>query len=480
MKTTRMLAALWPLSKLWPVSSLWAAPTLCAVATLCALAALPGCGRAPGPHLVLVVVDTLRADRMSIYGHDRQTTPFLDSMAEQLAVYERYQAVAPWTVPTHASMFSGLAPAEHGAQWGHPVYADPRPTLAEVLQAHGYETLGLSANHFVSTKHGFSRGFDRFELLKRPPAERTRALLARADAWLANRSTRPLFLFVNLMDTHIPYATGTHAEEYGVEGSGPIVSAREKWQVSAGHRDFPDELKLQHTAAYDAAVRSADDAIAALDGMLERHGLGESSVFVVTSDHGDGLGQHAELGHSISVWEEQLAIPLLVRRPGVEGGRVSTRSSQLALMPSLLDWLGVPRPEHLREAASLADAPPAVTSDYRSYFSEQDRGKNRKMREQYPGLAARTPHMHVVYCGDYKLIVGSDGGARLFDLAADPDEARPLAMEGEQARACLAFHAQAVASGSLTPFASKLSEDELRRAREVYDEEALRALGYIE
>jgi arylsulfatase A-like enzyme len=214
--------------------------------------------------------------------------------------------------------------------------------------------------------------------------------------------------------------------------------------------------------------------------MLDRHGLRENAVFVVTSDHGDGLGEHAELGHSISVWEEQLAIPLLVRRPGIEGGRVSKRLSQLALMPSLLDWLGMPRPEHLIGAPSLDDSPPGVTSDYRSYFSEQDRGKNRKMREQYPELAARTPHMHVVYCGDHKLIVGSDGGTRLFDLAADPNEERPLATDGDRARECLARHAQAIASGRLTPFASRLSEDALRRAREVYDEEALRALGYIE
>lgn len=458
--------------------------TLPIIAAIGLLGLLAGCERAHSPvaprHLVLIVADTLRADRMSIHGHTRETTPFLDHIAGQLVVYERYQAVAPWTVPTHASMFSGLPPVEHRAQWGHPVYADPRPTLAEVLGEGGFETLGLSSNHFVTARHGFARGFERFEYVKRPPAERTNAALKRADEWLGERSERPLFLFLNLMDTHIPYVTGSHAERFGVNGRGPIVSSKEKWQVSAGMRPFPPELQQQHASAYDAAVRRVDDAVAAVDRMLERHGLRDDTLLVVTSDHGEGLGQHQRIGHSISVWEEQLAIPLLVRHPGMAGRRVSSRVSQVALMPSLLDWLGQPRPPHLVGAAALDDPQMRVTGDYRSYFSEHGRGFNRKMSKLYPGLAASTPHMHVIYCGDHKLVVGSDGSRQLFDLSTDPSEARALEPDHAAADACIERYREALADGALTPFASGLSDEDIRRAREVHDEEALRALGYIE
>jgi arylsulfatase A-like enzyme len=253
-----------------------------------------------------------------------------------------------------------------------------------------------------------------------------------------------------------------------------------KWRVNAGEVPLTKQSRAQHAAAYDAAVRQADDVLAEILGLLDRYGLRKDALVVITSDHGEGLGAHAELGHSISVWEEQLQIPLLIARPRVGGSRVARRVSQLWLMPSLLDWLEVERPPHLRGAPSLEGPPAPITGDYRNYFSENQREKNLKMRERFPALARATQHMHVVYCGDNKLIVAADGSRRYFDLAADPDEQRPLSPDAPTALACERKYAGLLAAGHFTPFETVLTDEQQQRADAVYDEESLRELGYIE
>ncbi len=437
----------------------------------------------PARHAVLVVFDTLRADRMSAYGYERETTPFFAAAAPDFLRFAAAKAPAPWTVPTHASLFTGLWPVEHGARWGNMELDARFETLAERLAGAGFHTAGFTANPLVVRSTGLDQGFESYKLVRGPWPERTETILSLAPAEIdaALARGRRLFLFLNLMDAHIPYNTRRYGEREGVDGPGPIHNATVKWEVSAGARPFTDEMRRLHGAAYDAAVRYLDDVGRELVALLEEKGILEETVVIFTSDHGDGLGTHPEIDHTISVWEEQLAVPLLVRLPeGRRGGEVVAGKTTLtALAPTLFDWLGLARPPELAAAPDL-DAATAwpVVADYRSYFAETNRKTNRNVAERYPELAERVQDAHVLYCGSMKLIVRGAGASELYDLEADPDELDDLAPGSpRELRSCAGSYRAVLEAGLLTPFGADAgaAAEEPR-----VDMETLRALGYVQ
>ncbi|MCZ7585980.1 MAG: sulfatase [Deltaproteobacteria bacterium] len=317
------------------------------------------------------MLDTLRADRMQIYGHKRKTTPYLKRHAQDFLRFANVEAVAPWTVPNHSTMFTGLWPAEHKAQWGRIFLRDEFDTLAEILRGAGFATAALSANPFVAEKFGFGQGFDEFRRIKGTWYKKTQKILDMIPKTVDDALERQdrFFLFVNVMDAHIPYNTKRYGKAFGVSDSGPASDYKVKWEINAGKRPFTDGDKQTNQAAYDAAVRYLDDVVRDVLKIFERKGLLKKTVFVFTSDHGDGLGFHPEIGHEISVWEEQLRVPLIARLPNRRhGGEVfRPRTTLAALAPTVLDWLGVERPEQLRERPDLWEAASQpVTADYRS------------------------------------------------------------------------------------------------------------------
>jgi arylsulfatase A-like enzyme len=451
------------------------------VGTLAALL-VQSCSRPPEPlprNAIVVVFDTLRADRMSVYGYARPTTPYLESRTAEWVRFDRVKAPAPWTLPSHASLFTGLWPSQHGVHWGNKWLDDRYDTLAESLQSAGFCTFGLSANPIVSEKTGLNQGFDRYKKVPAPPETQTARLLALIPDLLerARRRDCRLFLFANLMETHTPFNSARFAAEFGAEALDPISGPKEKWEVAAGLRTFSPAERRLHEASYDAAVRSVDATVAELIALLEVQGFLEDSILVLTSDHGEGLGAHRELGHVISVWEEQLAIPLLVRFPhGRRGGTVIAGPTSLVrLAPTLLDWLGVARPEALATAPELESELSAV-ADYRSYFDPAF-ALNLPMAKLYPGLAESVPDAHVTYCPPFKLIVRSNRTAELYDVEHDPAETRDLAPEQpDDLRACVATYRQLAHQGRFMPFDRDL---ETGRSDGV-DEDTLRSLGYLQ
>jgi arylsulfatase A-like enzyme len=447
------------------------------------VSSLAGCGKPARPdHLVIVLFDTLRADRMSLYGFERETTPFLEQLADESVLFESFKAVAPWTLPTHATLFTGLRPAQHGAQWGRIKLPDEYVTLAERLKDEGFCTAGLSANPLVRRNNGLVQGFDEYEIVTGPWPQRTEKILASFEGFLDDLLTREcrILFFLNLMDTHIPYNSGKNAALFGAEGPGPVKNAAVKWAISSGTRDFSEEEKAAHRAAYEAAVRTIDDAARSIVEILLARELLDRSLLVFTSDHGDGLGSHTEVGHSISTWEEQLAIPLLIRFPhGAQAGRrVEESRSQVGFSPSILDWLEVSRPEPVRAVPNLLVQrnPDPVIADYRSYFSESNRGTNLKMKEKYPELAQRIQHQHVLFCPPFKLIAFSNGLFSFYNIEADPDEQQDLrSSDPPELRPCVQRYRQLEKDGFYTPFSVTFSE---QPEEEVL--ESLRALGYVQ
>ncbi len=375
-------------------------------------------------------------------------------------------------------MFTGLWPSEHRAQWGNFELGESALTLAEILSAEGFCTVGISANPFVSESTGLAQGFDALKVADKAGSP----VLLQEAARLLQRAPDcgRMFLFLNLMDTHIPYTYAPYADAFGISEPPPILTTQDKWAVSSGERTLsPDEIG-QHQAAYDAAVRLTDDLAGALLEILQELNLLEDTLVIFTSDHGEGLGQHREIGHVLSVWEEQLSVPLLVRLPGARrGGEVfAPRVSLVGLTPSILDWLAVPRPLELEDRPNLEQTTELpVIADYRSYFSEDRRSFNQDMRARYPELANRISHHHVLYCGRHKLVVSPNGARELFDLESDPAEQHDLAnAEDRDLDACMARYAHQLKAGLLTPF--DLSAPEAPASEEAL--ERLRSLGYLQ
>ncbi|MFC1611111.1 sulfatase-like hydrolase/transferase [Myxococcota bacterium] len=391
------------------------------------------------------------------------------------------KAPAPWTVPTHATMFTGLLPSSHRAQWGSAELQERFQTLAEVLAASGFETVAFSSNQYVAKRTNMVQGFDDFTLVK--GADQTQQILDSLPGVLDETlaKNQRLFLFLNLMDTHIPYNTSRYGKAFGVRGKGPISNGNAKWPITAGASPFSESMKRQHRAAYDAAVRYVDDATEAIFSLLRERNMLDSSLVVITSDHGEGLGDHQELGHSVGVWEEQLHVPLIIRLDGWRHlGIVESRTTLTGLMPSILDWLRVSRPASLERAPTVLDYPSdEIVADYRSYFSESNRTMNVNMGLKYPDLAARVTHAHIVYCGPHKLIVRPGPRMELYNLESDPTEQRDLApTESAVLARCTSTYRALVQQKKLTPFAGDQARPTAQE--EPIDPQTLRELGYIE
>jgi len=315
-------------------------------------APLVGCGGSvpARPNLVLIVLDTARADHFSCHGYGRPTTPHVDALAARGVRFSEARSVAPWTLPAHMSMFSGLLPRDHGATWAAfsepesaPLRelvarefapADPERMLGARLTAAGYQCFGFSPNPWVARSKGFAQGFAAFHELWRDeeraafapatPADALEATLSGATArgvaevLGARDAERPFFLFVNLLDPHFPYEPpepfrarlgGTSAGVARVLEGG----RRTELAMIAGASPFtPDEL----VPLYDGELATADHFVGALVAALEREGVLDDTLLVVTSDHGELLGEEGLWSHQRSVADELLHVPLIVKLPG--------------------------------------------------------------------------------------------------------------------------------------------------------------------
>jgi arylsulfatase A-like enzyme len=321
-------------------------------------------------NVLLIILDTVRGENLSVYGYDRPTTPFLERVAAEGTRFDRAMATAPWTLPSHASMFTGRLPVQLRAQWRTPLEAR-YPVLAETFNAAGYRTGGFVANTAYGTReHGLARGFARYEGHQFTPgailnSSRMGRLLAdlepvrraldywdlpgRKDAWEVNEtfldwaeadSERPFFAFLNYFDAHQPYLPPEPYRSRFVEETGRPYEPRPETAsfeqlTAAGIRTL-----LQH---YDASIALLDDALAALLGQLQARGVLDRTLVIVTSDHGEQFGEHRKMSHGNSLYRQVLQVPLLVRLPGtVPAGRVVRRPVSLVDLPrTILGLAGI-------------------------------------------------------------------------------------------------------------------------------------------
>jgi len=517
------------------------------------------------PNIVFVVLDTHRWDRLGCYGYPRGTSPNLDTFAEQATVFQVGIAPAQWTIPSHASMFTGEPPSVHRALQSDDVLGSRFVTLAEHLQREGYRTVGFCNNPLVGIlDNGLRRGFDAFynycgafpsgadEALSLGVFGRVASLagrslqeiaqpiqnaFARSNAlfqgaldpfwvpiwtWIANfkgntpRSIRdvsrfarrhlnghfdgPHFLFVNLMETHLPY---TPPRRY-LETLAP--SALERGDGRQFVRDFNRRAADWFTPLlepftevekdalgqmYDAEVAFQDHLLAQLLEILDRPEHQANTLVIVVGDHGEMLGEHGLMGHAFGVYEELIRVPLLVRFPGqVVGKRVADPVSATRVFHTSLESAGLEtyedilgeqvdlRPLSLRAANGHATAPSTVVTEaYAPEFAVQV--MERRKQALIDKLRCRATY-RAAYEGHHKLVSVDEAEESLFSLSADPLGASSM---GDEESGAVKRRLSEQLQRFLDAAAMRRIDGDGQRASNVDDaavRQRLRDLGYLE
>lgn len=314
------------------------------------------------PDVILISIDTLRADHMSVYGYERLTTPRLEEIAQHAVVFDRLYYSGGGTLPSHLTMMTSLNPITHGITPENGlVLPAQRTTLAERLAEAGYATGGFVDGGWVSAKFGFAQGFDVYD----DSGGHFAASLPKAQVWLEEHTGEPVFLFLHTYDVHsttsgLPYScpgdfTFRYADPATVDFDGcrdgrcaSDLLASVNQRVRIGEATLTELLSARElefiTALYDGCINYVDARLADFFGLLRQLGRFESSVIIVTSDHGEEFGEHGMMIHDQGGYEEFARIPLIIRLPDArEGGRrIDHLAATVDIAPTILDILDLP------------------------------------------------------------------------------------------------------------------------------------------
>ena len=454
------------------------------------------------PNILLIVMDTVHAAHLTVYGYERDTTPNLRDLARDSMVYANAISTSDITLTSHASLFTGMYPSWHGA------YCDPQnaaygravsnryPTLAELLRSGGYQTTGVAANLYLRADFGLERGFDRFRIPRPVP------LLAAENAYMLRRGMRrklsllfdtaqfdrlyalgedintelfaelaarskpdtPAFIFVNYMDAHFPYVPPA---PYDIQYPGrrsamtqDDLEAEQKILVS-GNGVAPG-YRPHCVSQYDGGIAYVDHQVGEVVKWLKRRGSYDNTMIVVTSDHGEAFGERHRVGHANSPYQNLLHVALVVKYPHqAHRGTESRPVSLTDVAPTILETVGFPVPQTMQGRGLTAPAD-------REIFSET-----------FPCPVAHSPDCpngctaRAIFSWPFKFITTSNGHRELFDLSGDPAESRNLYIRQPERAAQLAGRLSVWMKSM--PQQSRethtLSPEDLRR---------LKSLGYVQ
>lgn len=421
------------------------------------------------PNIVFILVDTLRADRLGVYGHPGKLTPAMDALAAEGTRFERCQSAASWTLPSIASIFSSYYPSVHkatdykkvealrkGGEGGADetqisIFSDEFDTLAEILAANGYDTAGFSLNPFIQAKYGFSQGFSFFADGVKENGAIGSAANHDAIAWLDEKRNKgkPFFLYMHYMDCHGPYDAPAKYVD-------PLMQAMEanskktkltpiQIQMLRDHPTIPElrnylrrkppigsdptryerlkDYQEYWIAGYEAGVREQDDYIAELFDGLRKRGLWDETFVILTADHGEAFAEHNYWEHGPGLHQHQVSVPLILRWPGMlpKSRTIAGTVRTIDIMPTILAQVGIEWKSG--QGTSLL---PAIGM-----------GKT-NVTEVIYSESAKTPDwdQDAILTGNWKLIRyqpteknPNSGGEQLFDLSSDPGETKDIIRE---------------------------------------------------
>lgn len=466
------------------------------------------------PSVILVTLDTARADRMSLCGHEYPTTPYLERFARDCRFFPNGVTVNSWTLPAHASLFTGKYSRSHGAH-GHrsrttvasdrsklngiPLAAS-QVTLATLLRAKGYNTAAFTSNYVWLGRHfGLNQGFSYYHDLPRylvftrrePPLYArgmdcidrllgmngkflqsyysARTVSRFGMRWVREHAGEPFLLFLNYMDTHEPYSPPKGFDR--LHGEVPVsrwVAVQKTWHPFRDRytRDggaIDSDVIGQILNQYDGEMAYMDAWFGRFVESLKESGVYDDSLIIVLSDHGEFFGEHQLLNHGVGVYEGGVRIPILVKYPGSRhaGERVEERVSIMDVFATVLEELRFADPDSQSEPLG-AVSHPIIAEDYENGVSVRAYGK-RFERNQV-----------VIYDGAWKFILKSRGGSELYDLSADPREERNVAAAHPQV--CRRLEAAIAEWKKRTPAFDGTSALRTGPSRELINR--LRSLGY--
>jgi arylsulfatase A-like enzyme len=378
----------------------------------CAVAVLllaPVTARCSPANLILIVVDTLRSDHMGCYGYQRPTTPSIDSLAATAVRYERAFSQAPWTTPSVASLLTSRYPPELGMIDEPDRLDDSFTLLSEILADHGYTTYAVISHIYLGSKWNLDQGFDVYDESCIVGHEGVSSpCVTEAASKLINRHrSRPFFLLVHYFDPHYDYIEHDGydlCEQLGYHGRLSSVASYKELSPLINQLDEHDIAHLR--CLYDSEIAFTDAHIGKLLDELRETGLYDSSIIILTADHGEELLERSTIGHGGTLFNEQIKIPLMIRYPGSDRAEVVGTSVGLVdVLPTILDYLEVPV-EHELAGTSLLDGGPAGEPTVRSVFSEAPWGGFQGIiRDRFKLLYHRGTDSYLLY-----------------DLAQDPYE----------------------------------------------------------
>ena len=433
---------------------------------------LPGCsesdplpsGSASAPDVILVSIDTLRADHLSSYGYERQTSPFLDSLAAEGVRFARARSASPWTLPAHTTMLTGQLPATHRVVDDSLSLSDTVPYLPDLLSRAGYRTGGFVSTLYVSKMFGFQRGFHEFDDFGiETERENLRGetiaedVIDRALSWWSEQpAEEPVFLFLHFYDVHYTYDPPA---PYDTMFDRPPEKGDRKYKNYFHFLKHPvDDVQMAHQVAqYDEAIRYVDAQLKRLDDAARE--AGRQVRWVVTSDHGEEFGERGSWGHAHTLYAEQLHIPLIVSGAGLPSGQVVEGwVGNHDIAPTIAAWADVAGSLHA-DGINLAPAMSGTAVPDRPFLAETTRFKTNRISLLEDGLRLEW---------DLK-----SNSIELFDPIADPTESTDLTTSrpGEikrmtqRAIELLGADWEAVEPGSIRPSKSVLLSDIGRTTR---------------
>jgi tetratricopeptide (TPR) repeat protein len=353
----------------------------------------PGVSRSPefpGAPVILISVDTLRADHLPVYGYSKVDTPGIDALQRDSILFENAYSQCPLTLPSHLSMLTGLLPAEHGVRTnlGYRFEGDVHPTLARLLRTHGYATGTAVSAYVLRGATGINDSLDFFDdavggdvewtrdlsLLQRPGGETAR----RALAWAERVKTRPFFLFVHIYEPHLPY-------------------------------EPPEPFQSRYGATYDGEVAASDAVVGEFLAQLKHEGIYDRAIILLVSDHGEGLGDHGEQEHGILLYREALHVPLLLKLPGSRdaGTRVVEPVGLIDIVPTITALL------------NLGASPPLKGM---SLLDRDPRGRTRRIYSEtyYPRIHLGWSQLRSLVDARHHYIEGPT--PELYEVIRDPRE----------------------------------------------------------
>ena len=362
-------------------------------------------------NVILISFDTVRADHLGAYGYTRATSPNVDGLAAKSLVFDRAISQAPWTLPAHGSMLSGLYPSRLGVL-RYPasrVLSDQNTVLPEVFKAAGYATAGFTGGGFVSDHYGFNRGFDVYTSKGR----RYEHNLDDTLDWLSTHKDKPFFLFFHGYDAHRPYYS--KPVDKAAMGLAEDAAVDQSHYCLQNDRGKPDDAALENVVRYyDSSIHHGDRGIGVLLDTLQKQGLMENTVILLTADHGEEFFEHGNCDHVRFVYEESVHVPLMIYVPKLTPSGKHVEGlvpASISVSRTLLDLVGI---DHAMPGVSLLPMIDGKQKNFPVVYSEADTAAG-SFGSRGPVLAMSKP--------DQKLISYTEEGAdEAYNLKADPGE----------------------------------------------------------